>query len=54
MAASVYIVDGEETPAATVAALHAAGRKVVCYLSAGSWEDWRSDAGAFPASVLAW
>ncbi len=49
--AKVYIVDGAETPKATVAALQGAGRKVVCYLSAGSWENWRDDAGAFPAAV---
>jgi hypothetical protein len=30
---------------------HAKGRSAVCYLSAGTWEDWRPDAGAFPASV---
>ena len=38
-------------PAATVAALHAAGRKVACYFSAGSFEDWRPDAAQFPAAV---
>jgi hypothetical protein len=31
--------------------LHAAGRRAICYFSAGSWEDWRPDAGAFPNSV---
>lgn len=36
----------------TVAALHAQGRKVVCYVSVGSHEDWRPDAADFPASVL--
>ncbi len=49
--ADVYDVDGLDTPAATVAELHAAGRKVVCYLSVGSVESWRADAGAFPAAV---
>jgi hypothetical protein len=49
---SVYNVDGFDTPASTVAALRAAGRHVVCYISAGSYEDWRPDAAAFPASVL--
>ncbi|SEG82715.1 hypothetical protein SAMN05444920_10581 [Nonomuraea solani] len=28
------------------------GRRVVCYISAGSYEDWRPDAGRFPASAL--
>ena len=49
--ASVFDVDGFDVPAATVATLHGQGKKVICYISAGSWEDWRSDAGAFPESV---
>ncbi|MER7500297.1 endo alpha-1,4 polygalactosaminidase [Nonomuraea pusilla] len=50
----MYDIDGFNATAATVRRLHEtkAGRKVVCYLSAGSYEDWRPDAGAFPASVL--
>ena len=47
----MFDVDGFETSAATVQELHDAGRAVVCYLSAGSWEEWRPDAKAFPASV---
>jgi hypothetical protein len=50
--AAVFDVDGEQTPAATVAALHAAGRKVICYINAGSWEDWRSDKAKYPATLL--
>jgi hypothetical protein len=49
---AVYDVDGFDTDAATVATLHDRGRKVICYLSAGSWEEWRPDAGRFPAEVL--
>jgi hypothetical protein len=50
----MYDIDGFDTPASTVAALHQTrpGRRVTCYLSAGSWEDWRPDAGEFPRSVL--
>ncbi len=48
----LYIIDGFDSSAADVAALHAAGIKVVCYLSAGSYEVWRPDAGQFPAAVL--
>jgi hypothetical protein len=48
----MYDVDLFDVEASTVAALHAGGRKVVCYVSAGSWEDWRPDAGQFPAEVL--
>jgi hypothetical protein len=50
--APVYDVDGEQTTAAQVAALHAAGRHVICYLSVGSWEQFRPDAADFPDSVL--
>ncbi|MEO8357634.1 MAG: endo alpha-1,4 polygalactosaminidase [Chloroflexota bacterium] len=32
--------------------LHAKGRKVICYMSVGSWEDWRPDQDQFPAEVL--
>lgn len=50
--AQVWDVDGEATTKAQVAALHKTGAKVVCYVSAGSYEDWRPDAKRFPASVL--
>jgi hypothetical protein len=50
--ASMYDIDLFDNPATVVDALHARGRKVVCYLSAGTWEDWRPDAASFPASVL--
>ncbi len=32
--------------------LHAKGRKVICYISVGSWEEWRPDKDQFPAEVL--
>ena len=32
--------------------LHAKERKVICYISVGSWEDWRPDKDNFPAEVL--
>ena len=50
--AAMYDVDLFETPQATLDELHAAGRVVVCYLSAGSWEAGRPDAAGFPESVL--
>lgn len=50
--ADVYDVDMFETSAAQVAELHADGRRVICYVSAGSWERWRPDAGRFPKSLL--
>lgn len=49
---AVYDVDLFDTPASTLSALKAQGRKVICYFSAGSYENWRSDAGSFPAAAL--
>ncbi len=49
--ASVYDVDGFETPKSTVEELHRLGRKVICYLDVGSWESYRPDAEEFPPSV---
>ncbi|KAK6500188.1 hypothetical protein TWF481_010538 [Arthrobotrys musiformis] len=40
-----------DTDKATVQALKAKGMKVIAYLSAGSWENWRSDAASFPKSI---
>jgi len=50
--AEAYDLDLFETDTGTIAALHARGRRVVCYLSAGSWEDWRPDASDFPEEVI--
>jgi hypothetical protein len=49
--ASVYDIDGFETPASTVRKLHRQGRRVICYLDVGSWENFRPDAKQFPRSV---
>ncbi|UNI15646.1 hypothetical protein JDV02_002157 [Purpureocillium takamizusanense] len=43
----VYDIDMYENTAATVERLHGAGKKVVCYFSAGSYEDWRADKDEF-------
>ncbi|MDA1001998.1 MAG: endo alpha-1,4 polygalactosaminidase, partial [Chloroflexi bacterium] len=51
-AADVYDVDLFDTPDPVIQALHDAGRGVICYFSAGSHEDWRADAAAFPADVI--
>ncbi|MGW4278223.1 endo alpha-1,4 polygalactosaminidase, partial [Streptomyces seoulensis] len=50
--AAVYDIDGFDHTAATVATLHRAGRKVICYVSTGAWEDFRPDAAKFPKAVL--
>lgn len=47
-----YDIDLFESDAGLIADLHAQGRKVICYFSAGSIEDWRPDAGQFPAHVI--
>ena len=49
---AVYDIDGFDNDVATVKALHDQGRKVICYLSVGSYEDWRPDASKFPPAVL--
>lgn len=48
----MYDVDAYDTSATTIAAIKSKGAKVICYFSAGSWENWRADKGSFPASVL--
>lgn len=50
--AQAYDVDLFDVEAVVLAALHAQGRRVICYLSAGSWEDWRPDADQFPPAVI--
>lgn len=48
----MYDIDLFDTPQAVIDELQADGRIVICYFSAGSFEDWRPDAGDFPAEVL--
>jgi len=48
----LYDIDLFDVDEATVQALKAGGRTVVCYLSAGSVEDWRPDALDFPEEVI--
>jgi hypothetical protein len=50
--AEMYEIDGFDSDARDVAALHDAGRKVACYMNAGAWEEWRDDAARFPAAVI--
>jgi hypothetical protein len=52
MAAQVFDIDGFDNSAAVVTTLHGKGAKVVCYISAGSYENYRPDAGSFPSGVL--
>ena len=48
----VYGIDLFDVPQGTIDELHAAGRIVICYFSAGSYEQWREDADAFPAPAI--
>ena len=47
----VFDIDGFDNSAATVAALHAHGTKVICYIDVGSSENFRPDYSSFPKSV---
>ena len=51
-AAQLYDFDLFDTPQETIDALHAQGRRVICYFSAGSYENWRDDAVDFPEEAL--
>ena len=44
----LYDVDLFNTEQATIDDLHAQGKKVICYFSAGSYENWREDKDSFP------
>ncbi len=46
----LYDIDLSDSPASLIADLQAAGRRVICYFSAGSYEDFRPDAAQFLAS----
>ena len=48
----VYDIDGAVQGADVVEALHAQGRRVICYFSAGTWEEFRPDAQGFPAETI--
>jgi hypothetical protein len=48
----IYVIDLFDNPKSTVDALKKKGARVVCYFSAGSWEDWRPDAKKFAKAVL--
>ncbi|KAJ5780690.1 Endo alpha-1-4 polygalactosaminidase precursor [Penicillium paradoxum] len=50
--APVYDIDLFDNTKAFIADLQAEGRKVICYFSAGSYEDWRDDADDFDKADL--
>jgi endo-alpha-1,4-polygalactosaminidase (GH114 family) len=50
---AVYDIDLFENPNSTIASLHALNRSVICYFSAGSYEDFRPDSNQFKPSDYA-
>lgn len=50
--ADVYDLDLYDTPDSALQELHDAGKRVICYFSAGSYEDWRDDADQYPPEAL--
>ena len=49
--AKVFDIDGEGSSRALVKKLQAKGARVICYISVGSWEEWRGDAASFTEEV---
>jgi hypothetical protein len=48
----LYDVDLFDTDISTITTLKNSGKKVICYFSAGSYENWRDDANDFSSEVL--
>ncbi len=48
----VYDIDLFDVPSETIDSLRRDGRYVVCYFSAGSWEQWRDDADRFDTDAI--
>ncbi|KAK7422825.1 hypothetical protein QQX98_001387 [Neonectria punicea] len=48
----VFDLDVYDNDADTIKALQKAGKKVICYFSAGSWENWRDDKDDFQKADL--
>jgi hypothetical protein len=46
----IFDIDLFYTPVETIQGLHAQGKKVICYFSAGTAEDWRPDYSNFTSS----
>lgn len=48
--ADIWDIDLFDNTAATISTLQSKGRKVICYFSAGTYEDWRSDISKFDSA----
>jgi hypothetical protein len=51
-ASKVYDIDLFDTSASAIASLKQSGHIVICYFSAGTYENWRPDANQFPSSAI--
>lgn len=50
--ADVFDLDWQDTTAETARALKDRGKRLICYVNAGAWENWRADKKAFPSAVI--
>ena len=50
--ATVIDIDAFENSKAFISNLHTQGKKVIAYVSVGSWEDWRPDKNDFPLEII--
>jgi len=50
--ATVYDVDDFDNPKEFITALHRYRKHAICYIDVGSWENYRPDAGEYPAKIL--
>lgn len=48
----IYDIDGFDATEAVVKKIHKSGARVLCYINAGAWEDWRPDAGNYPKGII--
>jgi hypothetical protein len=49
---AIFDIDLFDTSATAMDGLHAAGRRVICYISVGTHEPWRGDASMFPSAAV--
>jgi hypothetical protein len=48
----LYDIDLFDNNTSLIDTLHTQGKKVICYFSAGSFEEWREDSSRFPPEIL--
>jgi hypothetical protein len=51
VSAQMFDIDLFDAPQVVIDTLHGKGSVVICYLSAGTYENWRPDIAQFPAAV---